>query len=192
MPQHPSGRPRTQHVDIVDAVRPGNHRLDHRHRLHRGVPSTRTRQSDQRPSGVEHAEPLRGRGGQDQPGVPNRTVIIEDHTDRIEALAGFHSEGALSLATAGGVENRHRRNRKGTFRGYAPTVTSPDRWIQAEKAEGFPITMACTVAVASRQALGDGRKREAGADRRRSGRVSGRVDGVGVRVFLRCRRAWPI
>src|SRR5690606_40418600 len=93
---------------------------------------------------------LRGRGRQDQPGVRDSPVIIEGHPDRGEALAGFHSEGALSFATAGGVENRHRRNRKGTFRGYAsPTYRStpvdpgsveagcaPDRALQLRDARG--------------------------------------------------------
>lgn len=31
-----------------------------------------------------------------------------------------------------GVENRHRRNWKGTFRGYAPVTTPLHRWIQDE------------------------------------------------------------
>ena len=36
------------------------------------------------------------------------------------------------------------------------------RWVAARKAEGFPITMACTVAQVSRQAFGDWRARHAG------------------------------
>jgi len=38
------------------------------------------------------------------------------------------------------VKNPHRRNWKGTFRGCAPTITPPDRWIQAQPRHADAVT----------------------------------------------------
>jgi hypothetical protein len=89
------GGPGAQPLGVVDPLTTGQGRGDQRHRLVAGV--GRARRVAEVDVGVHSSkqEPLGQRGGQDQPSVGHRVVVVEGDGNRIGAVACSHRTGAL-------------------------------------------------------------------------------------------------
>jgi len=85
--EHRCCGPGAQHVAIVDRVRPAQHGMDHRHRFAPDVrPARGVTEIDMLIEQFPHAEMLRQRGRQDQPGITDEAVIVEVHRQAVKGV----------------------------------------------------------------------------------------------------------
>jgi hypothetical protein len=76
-----------QHVAVVDRVRPAQHSVDHRYGIAADVRAPRGGpEIDMLVEQFTHAEILRQRGQQDQPGVTDQAVVVEVHLQAVQGV----------------------------------------------------------------------------------------------------------
>jgi hypothetical protein len=82
--QHPPGRPRAQQVGVVDAVRPGQQRVDQRQRL----AARPVADADQLIGRLLQPEMLREGRGQHQPRVGHSMLVVEADLHAVQSVIG--------------------------------------------------------------------------------------------------------
>ena len=99
MTKHAGGRPGAQHLDIVDAVPAGDQAVHQREELAAWAGRAgAVTEVDQLVGGLLQAEPLGERGGQQQPRVGDRALVIEGGVDLVQHdVGGSHRKGALLI-----------------------------------------------------------------------------------------------
>jgi hypothetical protein len=130
--QHLSGLGGAEHVGVVDAVTAGHHRMDQgQHLAARPMPARAVAEVNQSVDDVLDSQPLGQRGGQHQPGVGDRVVVVEPNHQAVETVGGWHRESALLIGINGRLSNAILPAQRAFLiinSSHPPTGT---RWIQA-------------------------------------------------------------
>jgi hypothetical protein len=104
--EHLGGGPGAQHIGVVDAVPTSYQRVGQgQHLAARPVGTRPTAKVDQLIDHCLDVKTLGQRGGQQQPGVGDRMVVVERHNKPGGAVGGCHRESALLVGTDGRLSN---------------------------------------------------------------------------------------
>ena len=87
--KHAGAGPRAQHLDVVDTVPTGNQAVDHSQDLAaRSGGTGPPTEVDQLVGGLLQPQPRNQRGGQQQPGVGHRPLVVERGIDPVQDDVG--------------------------------------------------------------------------------------------------------
>ena len=104
--EHPCGGTTAQQVGVVDAVGPGNHRVDEGCELAAGVGRAwPLAEADELVGGLLDTKTLAEGGGQQQPGVGDGVGVVEGDVELVERVGGWHRKGALLSWSDGRLSN---------------------------------------------------------------------------------------
>ena len=127
MGEHPSRRPRTKDVSVLDALGPGHHGVDQgQHLAPRSGVTGYITEVDQLIGQLVGAEPLGQGGHQRKPRPGDRPVVVEGHPKARRIVRKFlHRNDAFLLMGGVDFSESHLPNTGGIFREWSDFRT-PD------------------------------------------------------------------